>query len=385
MEEVLQILAERVRRFTCNESTSVTYDKARQLTSSILYCMKEEITYNTTKKKCVALSVDQKISASEAFKLGLARKKEKINEAKVLYQDILKTFCFYENRCYYDTIIKGMPAFFQKYDVEFDAVNHILTLDYPLLYDVKEESGIDLIYEYLYKTQLEQKFLNKFSNDILLEILDGYHEKHSELIINICGLVLRNAIGCMLTNKSIYELNINDGDRQILKIISDDKSLKELEQILSSALDKIIQEEFDNEKKLLEYLKHDIKEFAFEIKTYSDNNCLEKLFLGKREERVLSEVVFKDGISMEDELLRKLIDEMRESRFLSDKLILLMEQVRSLSDLKEILKECFFEGEYNKVFNLLSEGEVKILKDEVFDKKEFDEDLDGWENALLNF
>ena len=278
-----------------------------------------------------------------------------------------------------------MPAFFQKYDVEFDAMNHILTLDYPLIYDVKEESGIDLIYEYLYKTQLEQKFLNKFSNDILLEILDGYHEKHSELIINICGLVLRNAIGCMLTNKSVYELNINDGDRQILKIISDDKSLKELEQILSSAIDKIIQEEFDNEKKLSEYLKQDIKEFAFEIKTYSDNNCLEKLFLGKREERVVNEVVFKDGISMEDEVLRKLIDEMSESRVLSDKLILLMEQVRSLSDLKEVLKECFFEGEYNKVFNLLSEGEVKILKNEISDKKEFDEGLEGWETALLNF
>ena len=385
MEEILQVLAERVRKYTCNESTSVTYDKARQLMSSILYCMKEEVPYNNTNEKSVGLSVGEKISAGEALKLGLFRKKEKVNEAKAVYQHILETFSFYENSCYYDTIIKGMPAFFQNYDIEFDATNHMLTLDYPLLYEIDEQVGIDLIYEYLCRTHLEQKFINKFSNNVVLEMLGGYHEKHSELVINICKLVLRNAIGCMLVNKSVYELIISDGDKAIIKTISDNTSLIELEKILSSVLAKLIKEEFHNEIKLLDYLKHDMKEFAFEIKTYSDNNCLDRLFLGKREEIALNEVVFKDGASMEDEILRNLIDEMSQIRFLSDKLILLMEQVQSLSDLKEILKECFFEGEYNEVFKLISEEEVKILKNEINTKKEFSDNLDEWENALLKF
>ena len=382
MEEILPVLAERVRKYTSNDSTSVSYDTARQLMSSVLYCLQDCASDESTENMSGLLDVNHKTPANEAFKIGLARRKGKIIQAKQIYQDICQSFYAYQNNCYNDTIIKGMPAFFEWYDVEFDATNHILTLDYPLLYHVPEQVGIDLIYEYLLRTQLEQRFLNKFSADTVEAILEGYHKNHAELTINICKLVLRNAIGCMLLGKSIYKLTISDEDREKLKEISENQSIREHEKILSSAFDRMMEEEFEGDLKLFDYLNHDIKEFAYEYKAYSQKNALDHFFLGIRTEKPTNETIFEDGIPMDDEALRSLIDELRDMRFLSDKLVLLKKQIKSLADLKEVLKESFFEDEYEEVFRLLSDHEMKVLQNEIALKFEYTENLDEWENAL---
>lgn len=41
MEELIPILAELTDRFTSKESTSVSYERARQLMEAILYCIRQ--------------------------------------------------------------------------------------------------------------------------------------------------------------------------------------------------------------------------------------------------------------------------------------------------------------------------------------------------------
>ena len=41
MEELIPIVADLVKKYTGNESTSVTYEKAQQLMDAVIYCIKE--------------------------------------------------------------------------------------------------------------------------------------------------------------------------------------------------------------------------------------------------------------------------------------------------------------------------------------------------------
>lgn len=386
-EDILQVVAERVKKYTSNESTSLTYNKARQLMGSVLYCMEEgEKDQSASKgnKTDNLAKINSDISALEAFRIGLNKRKFKIKKAEILYKKILENFCYYENECYRDTIISGMEGFFKVYDVEFDATNHILTLDYPLVYEVTRLKGIDLIYEYLYRTLLEQSFLRIFEEEKVVRILLGYHKKHSELIINICKLVLRNAIGCMLINKPIYELNIDAQGRKEIKNICSKYSLAEIETIIFSLLNKLIMEEAQDNIELGKYLEHDIHEFAVELKYCLDNDCIEKLFVEIKEESV-SETTFEDGISMEDEQLRKLLEEMRDTILIEDRIELLKKNIKSLADLKEILLECFYDEEYGKVFEMLSNDEINVLQEEIREKVDFNEELYEWEEKLMKY
>lgn len=384
-EEILEVVAERVRKFTSNESTSVTYNTARQIMSSVLYCMEaaeEEQEYSKENNFTSIINIQCNRKAKETFRIGLNKKKDKISNARLLYDKLKDMFYNYENQCYFDTIISGMEGFFKVYDVEFDATNDILTLDYPLLKEVFGLKGIDLIYEYLLRTELEQQFLSRFAQKNVIEILSGYHSNHSEHIMNICKLVLRNALGCMLIQKTIYDLKINSRNRFEIQNRCEKYNAQELEHLITGLLENLIREEFDDDKILFHYLKYDIPEFAFELKYCLDNNCLKQLFLDNRKESSKA-TAFEDGISMEDKELRKLIEKMQDISFVEDRIELLKRSIKSLSDLKEILQECFYEEEYNKVFALLSLEEIDVLQEEINQKIDFDEELYEWEKELM--
>jgi hypothetical protein len=384
MEEILELLSERVSKYTSNESSSVTYDTARQLMSSMLYCI-EAADYDSSKKDDTALPVSKQINARKAFEIGLLKRKEKVVKAKLLYQKISNSFYFYQNRCYYDTIIKGMPIFFDRYDPEFNADNHILSLDYPLLYPIINYTGIDLIAEYLQRTLLEQNFLHKFSYSAVMNILNEYHPDHCELIVNICKLIFRNAIGCILLDKPIRDIVISNDEIIALKVKTKDKTLHELENILACALTQMIKSDFPSESALYNYLKQDISEFSIDLKNCLDHDSLEKLFIGNSHKQDFAEETFIDGLAMEDEALRNLISKMRGLNSMPDKLALIKNEVKSLSDLTELLRECFYADEYEAVFALLSTAERKILIDNTNLKSEFVTRLEDWEYALLHY
>jgi hypothetical protein len=66
-----------------------------------------------------------------------------------------------------------------------------------------------------------------------------------------------------------------------------------------------------------------------------------------------------------------------------DRIELLKRSIKSLADLKEIMLECFYGEEYNKVFGLLSPEEISVLQDEIKQKIDFDEELYEWELQLM--
>lgn len=424
MEEVLPILSELVKSYTSNESTSVTYETAQMIMESILYCIQEGRAFSKT----AVYTPNERIEAKAAYEYGLRLAKEKLEKAKTLFKNIEQEFHSYHNECYQDTVIKGMPAFFNWYDIRFDATNHILTLDYPLLIPIEHMQGIDLIYEYLARIHREQLFLNNFDEQQVQRLLYDYSKDNEELIFNISQLIIDQLLANLLLGKPNRISGIDDIERQQLTIISKTMAKEEMCDILTKKLkcfiknsnhntknknkeitlgeDKIKEitlgednnKDIENEdikdkhiKKLLEkeidikYLISYIPVFVSGFITVANASHLNQMFPKQRKEKPKRDKRYIDGAQMKDENLRELIHEMKECRYTSDKLSMLQESIKSLADLKEVLSECFWTEEYKEVFSLLSPAEKEILLHHIKRKWKNEEELREWEQLLPQY
>lgn len=372
---ILDLLGERIEKYTMGDSTSVPNYIAERILGSIIYCLKE----NSNDSKEIIADSDIK----EAFYIGLKRKKNKIINAQNLYKDVKENFIFINNECYVSTILEGIDGFFRKYDVEFNAQYNVITLDYPLLNTLENLQGIDLIYEYIKNFNIENELLHKFDINVIEEVLRGYDKDFNILIVNITNIILRNAIICEVLNKDILELDIKDIDfRRIKNILNkEDGNIKVL---LENSLKSLLIKLDLKEKKYYNYFALFIDEFISEIYHCTEMDLLRNLIPPRQYEVFEEKEYFKDGITIDNEDLVKIIDEMNECRCLSDKITILKENIHSLSDLKEVLNECFYNDEFKEVFKNLSKEELIILINEIKEKLDYKDELYEWEKVLIN-
>ena len=142
LEEVLPLLAKRVRKYTSAESTSVTNETARQILLSILYCLED------TNASSMNLITGTE-SVEERFSSGLKHKQQLLDESRYLLEHIQAHLLPIENDVYKRTILTGIPPFFHDYDVYFGAHLSPGSIDYPLCLEIEGLTGIDFIAEYL--------------------------------------------------------------------------------------------------------------------------------------------------------------------------------------------------------------------------------------------
>jgi len=297
MEQLIPILAELTEKYTSKESTSVTYYTAKQLMNAVIYCINEiDFVYNEkgsrsrlesetgseTVSETVSSLVDAKKERQDAkiaYKTGYELVVRKVLRTKALFEEIALDFNAYRNRAYYETVIEGMPAFFIYYDPKFNPQNHILTLDYPTIKGVQSSCGIDAIYEYLCNTKLEQELLKAFPEEYITTLLSSYHADYEELFINIAGIVLRNIIVCMIVGKNITNHSFEKNDDKVLRKFIEGSSPEELEIKLCNLIKILVNEGYNHNEQLYDYLKQEAKNIGFELLNAAENNCLEVMFL----------------------------------------------------------------------------------------------------------
>ena len=139
MEDLLPIVAKLAKEFTGNESSSVTYERARQLMEAVLYCMSHFETGD------LALSSSNLLPAEEIYRLGLDALIEKVKSTQNKYNRLMEFFDHYGNKNYRDTVEKALPGFFLYYDVKFAPTDPIITMDYPVFKMDMNLQGIDRI------------------------------------------------------------------------------------------------------------------------------------------------------------------------------------------------------------------------------------------------
>ena len=269
MEELVPIVGKLAEKYTSHESTSITYEKAEQLMGAVLYCIHElwESSGN-------APSLNKKLSAQRAYEMGAAYVRDKTGKALDLYNRILPEFCHYENKCLYDTFVKGIPEFFKWYDVQFEPQNTILTLDYPLLKDISEYTGIDKIFEFIKAIGLEQKFLKLFPAGYVINILSKDNRNWQESMDNICEILFIHVIGHIILGKSLTVIELEEDDYSYMQKIFKQATLEDIKKQLTTALEIFIKNYYENDRELLNYLSGAISGIVVRLKNAADNKVL---------------------------------------------------------------------------------------------------------------
>jgi len=309
MEELIPILAELTEKYTSKESTSVSYKTAKQLMNAVIYCINEvdfsnyeadsgavrdmdikdmdiknmaikDMDIKDMDMKDMAIKdMEEQQNAKLAYRTGYELVVKKVLRTKDLFQEIALDFKAYRNRAYYETVMEGMPAFFLYYDPKFNPQNHILTLDYPTIKSVQGSCGIDAIYEYLSYTKLEQEFLKAFPEGYITALLTCYHVDYEELFINIGSIVLRNILVCMVVGKNITSHSFDKNDADILQKFIECSSQVDLEMKICNMIRILVNQGYNHNEQLYEYLKEDVKNISFELLNAVENNCLDIMFL----------------------------------------------------------------------------------------------------------
>lgn len=227
MEELLALVENLAGRYTGRTSTSVTYETAQMLMEAVIYCLEE---YRTDRLEHSGYGMgeggtasvvpvrDNEFTLKEAYDRGYRLVLKKTQMARQLYHRILQNFEDYGCLNYSETIKKGMPEFFRRYDARFRPQDHLLILDYPVLQPLGKMCGVDAVYGYLQNIRLESRFLAAFSPAVVEGLLEEIQPGYRELFLdNICSAVLERSLWCMIAGRPVAQLRLESGDMEAVR------------------------------------------------------------------------------------------------------------------------------------------------------------------------
>lgn len=271
-EELIPLVSHLIDKYTSKESSSVSYEVAQMLMEAVLYCIRENSCRSGN-----ALSAGEQLPAITAYQAGYEAVVDKVYQAKGLYERLCEKFQDYSCTNYRETILKGMPQFFLRYDARFSPQDHLLSLDYPPLYLDREKCGIDLIYEYLQHITLEKEFLDLFPWETVKELV-RHLERESRVpyMGNICELALYHAVGCFIADCPLSTPALDKKQMETVRDFFLGDSLGAVETKAAGILKLITASR--GSASLWQYLGKQSHDIAVRIKNGLDNESLSCLF-----------------------------------------------------------------------------------------------------------
>ncbi len=381
---LLGLLSRQIEKYTLGESSSVTEESAESLLKSI--CFSISVALKCQGNVVIASELLEHESVEGLFEKGNELIRYYFEDAKRLWIKIKKEGPKISNLAYNDTVFIGLKEFFDWYDYRFSAHEIKGSLDYPLSYDEMDLKGIEYIHEYVTHLDMENAFCSPYDAHSIECLMKGYSKNFREDPLNVFELVLTNLIGRSILGYTLDRLDISEEDRVWLLVQLNKVDDTALVQKMERAFFEVLSFMKVESKATIEYFKITLQNIISRVKHNIDLGKLDKLFVTlyeKEDENLISGYV--DGNKMEDEALRVLIDEMKDCRFLDDKIAMVLQNVKSLDDLSEVLNECFFEGEYESVFKLLDKREIQELKNRIVENKTDSSSFYDWECAFLRF
>ena len=215
MEELLPIVGELAEKYTSKESTSISYESARQLMGAVVYCINQYCSNQCEGGK--QLTVGKRLSAKEAYKM-----------------------------------------------------------DYPTICPIINCSGVDAIKKYVKYISYEQKFMGALPQEYVYEVLYKFQSGYRKQFYNICSIILRHILGHMMIEKCLGNTNLEE-DYEMLRGIIREHDTKWIETTFSEFLKKLIREKYSNDNKLKNYLQADLKNFTTQIYVSAQNNSIQNV------------------------------------------------------------------------------------------------------------
>lgn len=386
MNDLALLLEQKIKKYTVNDSSSVTVEKAQQIMNSILYCINGYL--NSLEDEKISL-IDNKYNGAEMlYNKGFNLEKQRFETAKILHNNIINEALYIDNMSYRDTIYKGLGLFFKKYDIYYSAHETPADIDYQLCIHIDNLSGVEYILQYLQQFIIENNFCKNFSIDDITALLKGYDNDYRILLLNVFEIVLTNLLGLSIIGGDIYQLSIDKVQKIQLYNILSELSIFDLQEKLSVALNDIINKLHITDEYAIIYLKKSTKQISFNIKRYYVSQCEQSMFVTCDYTKDIKNDEFNDGKMLDSKKLRELIEEIKSCRYSSDKIAMIKQNVHSLSDFVDIVDNCIWDDEYHLAFKLLDDIEIEILINQISDEVNMGTDIDDlkeWQCELLKY
>lgn len=331
--ESLELLAEQTEKWSHGESSSIRVEKAQELLGSIYYTV--GLTLKAYPSPEDAIEALKKEQLSVLFQDGLARITRKIQAGRLIHRKIKKNLFQTKNVFYRSTVVDGINGFFKLYSPTFSAQEIHITADYPTFLEVTDLAGIEFIERYLRNIACENRFCLCFSADRVHHLLCGLDENYQQILMNIYEPVLAAALGCILTEHPVRELSC---DLEMLKSLFTGKAAEQIAGILSAALPQLTGE-LGCPPELIRYMRSSLPKLSGLIHRAMEFGHLETVILTPRWPEDEPKILVSYGDRMDDREYTKVLQQLLWCDKAEKKAEIILEQIHSLGDLLEILRD----------------------------------------------
>ena len=269
MEELLPIVAALAEQYTSKESTSVSYEQANRLMEAVLYCIDQC-------SEGGQLASNRGLTAREAYEWGYELVVQKVKRTQEIYNEMIVEFCTYGNENYEASVKRAIPGFFQYYDAKFAPRETIITMDYPTICLITDETGINAVAKYVEYIFYEQKFLRALPQEYVCDILFRFQPDYGKQFYNICQIIIRHILGHMLIGEPLGNRAGEKEYATLGKLILETDA-GHLEKLIERLLHQLIFEKYEGDQMLECYLQADIRNFAVEVQNAARNNVVKKV------------------------------------------------------------------------------------------------------------
>lgn len=359
--ECIKFLAYKSERYNSGDSSSIRVEVAENIMKSNLYTI--GLYLKSLPDGDCAVSELKTGKIPEMYQKGRDLINERLRTAKTIYRLVRKNRIATPNYTYNATLsADGIGSFFKLYNPDYEARETPASIDYQLCNPVDNLVGIEFIQKYLENLYLENEFCRYFAAEDIHHLLSGYDVGYKDLLINIFQQVLTGAIGCSLVKRSVVKLDVSRGDIQCLYNKLSEYNEDLLASEIRKAAGKVLEELDAVNPAVRRYVAKSLTGIIANITFAVKMDTLDKIFVAKVNPDLKPRIRFLSGTKMDNEDYRKFIGELSECRYLSDKLELIKEKIRSFGDMEDMLFDAqLSKEEIISVFGILGDIELAAL------------------------
>lgn len=366
--ECIKLLKKSTEGYTKGDSSSVPIETAQELMTSNVYTI--GIYLKSLPDVEAALDAVIHIPVEVLYGSGYQVIKRKLKVAKYFFHLVCKTKIITEHQAYNETI-EGIKLFFMQYNPQFSAHEIPGAIDYQLMHPVRDLAGVEYIIQYLENLYYENLFCSKFDPRAVSEVMWGYDEGYEDLLDNIFEHILQSALGSGLINKNRESLDFNASDRQLIKSKLEGKTQASVLEALGPVAHDMLDDLSIKNTSLRRYVSLSLPDVALAMMTGHKTDTLSNVFPSRTNPNTKPRITFYMGVKMDDADYREVMVEFLSCRYFEDKLEIIKEHIKTLSDLEDIIIGGeLTDTEAAMVFDMLGDIEMAALaKRHTFDRE----------------
>ena len=216
------------------------------------------------------------LTAREAYECGYELVVQKVKRMQELYNEMIMGFCAYGNENYELSVERAIPGFFRYYDAKFAPRETIITMDYPTIRPITDETGINAVAKYIEYISYEQRFLRTLPKEYVCDILFRFQPDYGKQFYNICQIIVRHILEHMLIGEPLGK-RAGEKEYEALSNLFIERDADCLEKLIKKLLHQLILDKYKGDQMLECYLQADIRNFVVEMQNAARNNVVKKV------------------------------------------------------------------------------------------------------------